>query len=240
MSITLYFPQKWNLSPEEASDLQIRLSRMVITTPLPDQIKTIGGVDVGYWGEKARAAVVVIEYPAMQMTTCATAEVPCGFPYVPGLLSFREMPAVLAVLEKLPYVPDILMVDGQGIAHPRHFGIASHLGVLLDIPTIGCAKSPLIGHYQALGNNAGDTAPLIYGGETLGMAIRTKIGCKPLIISIGHRCDLKGAVRLVLECCRGYRLPEPTRLAHKLASGNLSKNMIHQDSPSILSELSDT
>lgn len=240
MSITLYFSHEWNLSPEEASDLQIRLSRRVITTSLPDQIKNIGGVDIGYREDKARAAVVLIEYPTMQIITYTIAEVPCSFPYIPGLLSFREIPAALAALEKLSFLPDVLMVDGQGIAHPRRFGIASHLGVLLDIPTIGCAKSPLIGVYQALGNHAGDTAPLIYGNETLGMAIRTKNGCKPLIISIGHRCDLKGAVRLVLECCRGYRLPEPTRLAHKIASGSLLKTTIPQDPPSIFSASPDT
>ncbi len=148
MSITLYFSHEWNLSPQEASDLQIRLSRMVIITSLSDPIKTIGGVDVGYREEKARAAVVVIEYPTMQMATYTIAEVPCDFPYIPGLLSFREVPAVLAALEKLPYLPDVLIVDGQGIAHPRRFGIASHLGVLLDIPTIGCCKIPIDGSYH--------------------------------------------------------------------------------------------
>jgi len=226
MRLKIQFPHSWNLLPDEAVRLQSSLSKKVVITPLPETISTIGGVDVGYEEGKARAAIAVLTYPALQRISYSVAEIPCDFPYIPGLLSFREAPAALAALEKLPQLPDVLMIDGQGIAHPRRLGIASHLGILLDIPAIGCAKSPLIGHYMALGNNAGDKAPLTDGNEILGMAVRTKSGCKPMIISVGHRCDLADAVQLVLNCCRGYRLPEPTRLAHKIASGTSSEKSL--------------
>lgn len=218
MPMRLQISHDWNLSANEAIRLQESISKNVVIMPLPQKIKTVGGVDVGYKGDKARAAIALLTYPAMHLISHAISEIPCDFPYIPGLLSFREAPAVLAALEKLTKLPDVLLVDGQGIAHPRRLGIASHLGVLLDMPTIGCAKSPLIGHYGTLGNNAGDTTPLTYNNEILGMAVRTKTGCKPLIVSIGHRCDLVSAVQLVLNCCRGYRLPEPTRLAHLMSS----------------------
>ncbi len=226
MSLTPKFLHDWSLLPDEAIRLQVELSKKVVTMPLSETISTIGGVDVGYQEGKARAAIALLTYPAMYLINYAVSETPCSFPYIPGLLSFREAPAVLTALEKLTELPDVLLVDGQGIAHPRRLGIASHLGVLLDIPTIGCAKSPLIGHYEALGNNAGDTAPLIYNDEILGMAVRSKTGCKPVIVSIGHRCDLTSAVQLVLNCCRGYRLPEPTRLAHTIASAKFPKKSL--------------
>ena len=136
---------------------------------------------------------------------------------MPGLLSFRESPLVLAAIEKLRVLPDLLMVDGQGYAHPRRFGIACHLGLLLDRPAIGCAKSVLVGRYEDPGPEAGDQAPLVHRGETIGMALRTKARTNPLIVSIGHKIDLPTAVGFVQACLRGYRLPETTRAAHQLA-----------------------
>jgi deoxyribonuclease V len=216
----------WNLSPAEAVQLQQRLRSQVRIEPLPGEITRVGGVDVGF-GERhcsvrsdevAHAAVVVLDCPGMRRVESAVAKVPVTFPYIPGLLSFREIPAILAAFEQLATFPDVLMVDGQGVAHPRRFGIASHLGVLLDRPTIGCAKSVLVGHYGSLGEAPGSTAELRDGDEVIGMVLRTRLGSKPLILSVGHRVDLSSALRLVLTCLRGYRLPEPTRLAHELAS----------------------
>jgi deoxyribonuclease V len=142
-----------------------------------------------------------------------------GFPYVPGLLTFREAPLVLDAFDRIATTPDLILVDGQGIAHPRRFGIASHLGLLFDIPTIGCAKSRLCGEHEGPPLQAPASSPLTDEGELIGAVLRTKTGCKPLYISIGHRIDLPTAVERVLACCRGYRLPEPTRLAHLAAGG---------------------
>ena len=215
----LFHSHPWDLEVDEAIRLQQELRSLVTYEPLPQQISTIGGVDVGFRNEKARAAVVVLKYPSMQLLDLALAEVEIPFPYVPGLLSFREMPAILAALEMLGTLPDVLMVDGQGIAHPRRFGIASHLGVLLEKPTIGCAKSVLTGKFSNLGEKPGSRADLLAGDEVIGIALRSRLKSKPLIISVGHRVTLVEAVRLVEECLRGYRLPEPTRRAHMLASG---------------------
>jgi deoxyribonuclease V len=143
------------------------------------------------------------------------------FPYVPGLLSFREAPLVIAACEELEHDPDLIMVDGQGIAHPRRFGIASHLGLLWDKPTIGCAKSRLCGQHKSPTPEAGSYVELLDNGEVIGAVLRTKLGAQPLYISIGHKVDLKAAILWVLKCCRGQRLPEPTRLAHLAASDRL-------------------
>ena len=139
---------------------------------------------------------------------------------MPGLLSFRESPLVLAAWEKLSVQPDLILVDGQGWAHPRRFGIACHLGVLLDVPAIGIAKSVLVGRYENLGDAPADTAPLIHRGETIGMAVRSKARTNPLIVSVGHKMDLATAVSFALSCVRGYRLPEPTRHAHNVAGSS--------------------
>lgn len=173
---------------------------------------------MSYRGGQARAAVVVLDYSTLQAVEQIVVETPISFPYVPGLLAFREAPAVLAALERLRSAPDLLMVDGQGLAHPRRFGLASHLGVLLDWPTIGCAKSVLMGHYDPPGNVPGSQAELREKGEVIGAAVRTRRGASPVIVSAGHRVDLTSAIRVVLDCARGYRLPEPARLAHRLAS----------------------
>jgi len=213
-------PPRWDLTPEEAVALQKELAARVQTTNGfdPSAVRTIAGVDASYKDE-GLAAVVVLSYPDLIPIEEATATLRATFPYIPGLLSFRESPLALAAIEKISALPDLLMVDGQGIAHPRRFGIASHLGLLLDRPTIGVAKSILTGHYENLGENAGDNAPLVHRGQIIGTALRSKPRTNPLIISIGHRIDLETAVGFVMRCLGGYRLPEPTRRAHNLAAG---------------------
>jgi deoxyribonuclease V len=211
---------RWDLTPAEAVALQKELAARVETTNAfdPAAIHTIAGIDASYKDE-GLAAVVVLSYPDLTPIEEVTAARRATFPYIPGLLSFRESPLALAALEKLATLPDLLMVDGQGIAHPRRFGIASHLGLLLDRPAIGVAKSVLTGRFENLGENAGDSAPLIHRGQVIGMALRSKPRTNPLIVSIGHKIDLETAVALVMRCLRGYRLPEPTRRAHNLAAG---------------------
>jgi deoxyribonuclease V len=160
------------------------------------------------------AAVVVVEWPSGDVVEQVTAERPAEFPYIPGLLSFREIPALLAAFEKLRSKPDVIIYDGHGIAHPRRFGIASHLGVLLDVPTIGCAKSRLVGEHAEPGLERGAQTPLTLDGKTIGAVVRTRTNVKPVFVSVGHRVSLRAAVRLVLDTATRYRLPEPTRLAH--------------------------
>ncbi len=210
----------WDVSEKEARQIQSRLRPLVQTSNGfdPTQIKTVAGIDCSL-KEEGRAVVVVLSFPELQIIDQAVTTRPLTFPYIPGLLSFRETPVVLDAIEKLKIRPDVLMVDGQGYAHPRRFGIACHLGVFLDIPSIGCAKSVLTGHFEELGPNPGDQAPLIdkRTGETIGMAVRTKLKTNPMIISVGHKIDLATAVDLVLKCERGYRLPETTRIADKIS-----------------------
>lgn len=210
---------RWDLTPEEAIALQQELRQRVQTTNGfdPDAIRTVAGIDVSLKGE-GQAAIVVLSYPDLEPLDQATATVKLTFPYVPGLLSFRESPLVLAAWEKLQKKPDLLMVDGQGYAHPRRFGIACHLGLLLDKPSLGVAKSVLVGRYENLGENAGDEAPLVHQDETIGIVLRSKARTNPLIISLGHRIGLPTAVQFVQSCLRGYRLPEPTRQAHNAAA----------------------
>jgi deoxyribonuclease V len=183
----------------------------------------IAGVDisVGKTGKIATGTVVVLSYPELEIVEIKTARGNLGFPYIPGLLSFRELPLTLAAFEKLNVTPDLVLVDGQGVAHPRRFGIASHLGLFLDIPTIGCAKSLLCGDCIEPDTESGSYAEVIDKDETIGVALRTRSGVKPVYVSIGHKTDLHTAIQWVLKCSRGYRLPEPTRLAHQAAGGNL-------------------
>lgn len=211
-------PHRWDLSAEEAIALQHALRGRLNDAPpiAPDAIHTIAGVDASY-RDLARAAVVVFSYPELEVVDSAVGAVETTFPYVPGLLSFREAPAVLAAMEKLRVRPDLLMFDGQGIAHPRRFGIAAHLGLYLDMPSIGCAKSRLTGSYEEPGPRPGDSSPLTYRGEVIGTVLRTKPRTNPLFISVGYRITLPAAVEMVKRCLRGYRLPEPTRAAHNLA-----------------------
>jgi len=170
----------------------------------------------------AKGAVVVLRLPELTVVESTVAEERVEFPYVPGFLSFREAPLLLAAWERLTLTPDLVVVDAQGIAHPRRLGLASHLGLFLDVPTIGCAKSILCGRHGDLGEDPGASAFLLDKGEVIGAALRTKRGTKPVYVSIGHKVDLKAALRWVMACCHGYRLPEPTRLAHLAAAGRLA------------------
>jgi deoxyribonuclease V len=205
------------LAPAEAIALQKQLAAQVVRTASLGPVKRVAGIDASYKEGLAQAAVVILSYPELELIEYAVARRPVSFPYVPGLLSFREAPAVLDALEKLLAPPDLLIFDGQGIAHPRRLGIASHLGLLVDLPAIGCAKSRLTGRYTEPGPERGDFSPLIDRGETVGVALRTRPKTKPLFVSIGHRVDLSTSIDYVLNCCRRYRLPETTRWAHRVA-----------------------
>ncbi|BDI14691.1 endonuclease V [Nostoc cf. commune SO-36] len=211
----------WPLTVAEAIVIQEKLRDQVITSDqLPEPIQYVAGVDMGFEanGTISRAAVVVLSFPDLQVIETSLAHRPTTFPYVPGFLSFREIPAVLDALEKIKTTPDIILCDGQGIAHPRRLGIASHLGLLIDMPTIGVAKSKLVGKNEEVPETKGSRQPLIYKGETIGAVLRSRTGVKPLYISSGHRVSLPTAIDYVLRCTTKYRLPETTRLADKLAS----------------------
>jgi deoxyribonuclease V len=208
----------WDVSPEEAVAIQHSLRERVSLTPDFGPLRLVAGVDCSA-KDVARCAVVILSYPALEVLEVARAEKPLVFPYVPGLLSFREGPAVLAAFEKLRNWPDLAMFDGQGLAHPRKFGIASHMGVLLDLPTVGVAKSPLAVRGEEPSPEPGDWRPWANNkGEVLAAALRTKRATRPVFVSPGNRIDLPTAVELVLTCVRGYRLPEPTRQAHNNAA----------------------
>jgi deoxyribonuclease V len=211
----------WHLAPAQAIALQERLAARVVRVDRVGRVRTVAGVDVGYddASGRARAAVAVLSVPDLAPVGQAIAHVRVRFPYVPGLLSFREIPAVLAALRRLRMAPDLILCDGQGIAHPRRFGIASHLGLLLDRPTIGVAKTRLVGEHRAPPARRGAWMPLVDAGEVIGAVLRTRAGVKPLYVSIGHRVSLETAVRWVMACVTRYRLPETTRRAHQLASG---------------------
>jgi deoxyribonuclease V len=208
----------WDVSVASAVEIQQRLRALVVRENgfVPAQARTIAGVDASY-RETARAAIVVLTLPNLAVVEQVVAERESAFPYVPGLLAFREAPAVLDAMEKLTIRPDVLLFDGQGIAHPRRLGIAAHLGVYLGMPSIGCAKSRLTGTYDGPGPQAGDMSPLMAGQEQIGVVLRSKPRTNPLFISIGHLIDLPTATSFVLRTLRGYRLPEPTRLADRLA-----------------------
>jgi len=220
----------WRVSVTQAWDIQWGLAKQVSRSNEVATLRFIAGVDIS--GEKAQgmatAAAVVLNYPELSVVETKVTQGKLDFPYVPGLLSFRESPLTLAACQRLTVTPDLIMVDGQGIAHPRRMGLASHLGLFLNTPTIGCAKSLLCGSYEVPGEKSGSYTEIIDGGETIGAALRTKSGTKPIFVSIGHKIDLQSAIRWVLECCRDYRLPEPTRLAHLAAGGSLKleKNII--------------
>lgn len=201
--------------------LQAQLRSRVSCEDRIGAVRTVAGVDAGFedQGRTVRAAVAVLSYPDLMLVERAIARAPARFPYVPGLLSFREAPAVLKAFERLRVLPDLVLYDGQGIAHPRRFGIASHVGVWIDTPTIGVAKTRLIGEHRAPANRRGAWSPLADDGELIGAVLRTRVGVKPLYVSIGHRVSLATAVKWVMACVTRYRLPETTRWAHRLASG---------------------
>jgi deoxyribonuclease V len=211
----------WELTTSQARELQNILSKQVIVNTEVSNITFIAGADISVnrIEKTATASVVLLDYPALEIIEIKTVSGELDFPYVPGLLSFRELPLTLAAFKKLTISPDLVIVDGQGIAHPRRFGLASHLGLFLDIPAIGCAKSRLCGSSTEPGNNPGDYSFLIDKGEIIGAVLRSKRGVKPIYVSTGHKIDLQSSVRWILNCCRGYRLPEPSRLAHLAAGG---------------------
>ena len=213
----------WPTTVEEAIAIQNQLQSEVITEDQLPEVRYVAGVDMGFEEDYAisRAAVVVLSFPDLQLVEQAIARRPTTFPYIPGFLSFREVPAVMDALEKVSTTPDLILCDGQGIAHPRRFGLACHLGVLIDIPTIGVAKSLLIGKYDELPPEKGSWQPLRYKGETVGVVLRSRTGVKPLYVSSGHRISLPTAIDYVLRCTPKYRLPETTRLADKLASNRI-------------------
>jgi deoxyribonuclease V len=206
----------WAVDYASARAIQDRLRTRIIRRGAAKNVRLIAGADVSYdkSGNRFYAAVVVMEYPQLSVVETVTS---CGvatFPYIPGMLTFREGPIVLDAFRKLRRAPDLVIFDGQGVAHPRGFGLASHLGLLLDLPSIGCAKTRLCGEHDEPGPNATDCAPLTYDGRRVGMVVRTKRGVRPVYVSIGHRISISSAVDWVIKCCRGYRLPEPTRQAH--------------------------
>lgn len=225
MSVNLH---TWDLTPEEAARVQAELRNRLILIWDKRPVANIGGVDVsiktdpatGHGAGTARAAIVVLSYPDLTPFEGVTADAPLIFPYIPGLLAFREGPAVLAAWSKLQNKPDLLMFDGQGIAHPRGMGIASQMGLWLERPTIGVAKSRLYGRHGEVGPQRGDRADLLdKQGNIIGTVMRTRARTNPLYISPGHLMDVEHATEFVLACCTSYRLPEPTRWAHKVAGG---------------------
>lgn len=210
----------WNLSPQQAVQLQQQLRDRVNITPLTKPVKTIAGADISFnkYSPRVYAAIVVLELPSLNTIEEAGAVCEIAFPYVPGLLSFREIPALIEAWKKLTAEPDVVMLDGQGIAHPRRFGIASHFGLFVDRPTLGCAKSVLVGKYEEPQAQRGAWTPMIHRNETVGAALRTKTNVSTVFVSPGHRLDLADAIDITLQCNGGYRIPEPTRRAHNLAN----------------------
>jgi deoxyribonuclease V len=219
--VSLACAHRWDLSAREAMALQAQLADRVVvqTTFCPTSVRTVAGVDVGFHGDVARAAVVVLGVPGLEPLDGVVADLPVVFPYVPGLLAFREGPVVLRALEQLKTWPDLWIFDAHGIAHQRRLGLAAHLGLLLDAPSIGCAKSRLAGQCDDPPDTPGAWAPLQDNGQTIGAALRTGKGFRPVYVSIGHRVDLLTAIDWVLRCTHGHRLPETTRWAHKMAAG---------------------
>lgn len=210
----------WPQQTAAARDLQEQLRHQVVRRDELGPVRRVAGLDVGFEasGTLTRAAVVVLSFPELQPLDQAIARQPTTFPYIPGLLSFREVPALLAALAGLSAPPDLLLCDGQGLAHPRRFGLACHLGVMTGIPSIGVAKSRLIGSHAPLGPDKGDFTWLWDQGEIIGALVRTRQAVQPLYVSLGHKISLDTAIRLVLACTTRYRLPETTRRAHHLAS----------------------
>jgi deoxyribonuclease V len=212
----------WTIPYAEAKNLQIELAARVSVKNEVGKVSVIAGVDVSKTSDTTgRAAVVLISFPELELMDKILVDGEMIFPYIPGLLSFRELPLVLACFEKLKSAPDLVIVDGQGLAHPRGLGIASHLGLFIDIPTIGCAKSILCGEHAPVASGRGSFKDMIYNNIVIGAAVRTKHNVKPVYVSIGNRIDLPAAIRWIFDCDTGYRLPLPCRLAHMASKGIL-------------------
>ncbi len=213
-------PHSWPTTPEEAIAIQQHLKSSVITSDHLERVEYVAGVDVGFFDNDriSQAAAVVLSFPDLQLQDQVIVQRQTTFPYIPGFLSFREVPVILDALKKLTITPHLILCDGQGIAHPQRFGLACHLGVLADVPTIGVAKSWFIGDHEELPPEKGSWKPLIDQGETIGAVVRSRTNVKPIYVSCGHRISLKTAIYYVLRCTPKYRLPETTRLADHLAS----------------------
>jgi deoxyribonuclease V len=209
-----------DLSPPEARRLQEELASRVVAGPALDltKVRHVAGADVSTQGDMAYATVVVLDFPGLSPVEVRGFEEPLRFPYVPGLLSFRELPSVVGALERVKTEVDALILDAQGMAHPRRMGLASHLGIFLDVPTVGCAKSLLVGNFEEPGREKGSATDLVHRGEVIGRVVRTRDGVSPVYVSVGNGIDLGSCVELVLACCPRYRLPETTRRAHTAAN----------------------
>jgi deoxyribonuclease V len=210
----------FDLSPSEARRLQEELASRVICGPALDisGVRHVAGADVSTQGDTAYATVVVLEFPGLSLVEVRGYQAPLRFPYVPGLLSFRELPSVVGALLEVDSAVDALILDAQGLAHPRRMGLASHLGIFLDVPTVGCAKSLLVGSFREPGTEKGSATDLVHRGEVVGRVLRTREGVSPVYVSVGNGIDLGSSVDLVLACCTRYRLPETTRQAHAAAN----------------------
>lgn len=208
---------QWARTVEEARAIQEQLLKRVLVRPLQRDPRYIAAVDAAFTTGKVIAAACLFTYPGLALMDQYVVAREIAFPYVPGYLSFREGPAVMEALDGLARRPGLIMFDGQGIAHPRGIGLASHIGVLRDLPAIGCAKSRLVGEFEMPGPRKGSYSPLIYRGQTVGLVLRTRDSVRPLFVSPGHRIDLDGALRITLGCTAGYRLPEPLRIADMLS-----------------------
>ncbi len=212
--------RKGVLDLEGLKKLQVELARRASSGPLGGPVRLVAGVDVAYLPGRNRAfpAAVLLSWPGLEVVEERVLELTVSFPYVPGYLSFREVPLLVAVLSRLSRIPDLIFVDGQGRAHPRRCGLAVHLGVELGLPTVGCAKKPLVGDFEPPGPEAGARSPILLEGEVVGYVVRTRAGVKPVYVSPGHGLSPEEAADLVLAACRGYRLPEPVRRAHLCAT----------------------
>lgn len=206
---------RWNLTPREARRLQEKLRTRVVEEDRFGEIRFVAGADVAFdpATDVAFAGVIVYRFPELEEVERVRARRKLRFPYVPGLLTFREGPVLLAAFARLKTVPDLVLIDGHGRAHPRRFGIACHLGVIFDRPMIGCAKSLLVGEHQEPGARAGAMTPLFHDGERVGVVLRTRDQVKPIYVTVGHRVSLDSAVKLVRQCLDGFRIPKPTREA---------------------------
>ena len=213
---------RWDVTPKQAIEIQKRLRDAVVTNDDFGEIQRVAGVDIGFLKNNSvtRAAVAILSFPDLELLDQAVALMPTTFPYVPGLLSFREAPAALQCLSTITTKPDMLLIDGHGLAHPRRMGLACHLGLLSGIPAIGVAKSRLIGNHAYVPEERGSQVPLSHQDEVIGAVLRTRTGVKPVYVSIGHRVGLESAVAYTLACSPKFRLPETTRKAHSLASGS--------------------
>jgi deoxyribonuclease V len=213
-------PHRWKISPKQAVAVQRRLADRVVTAGRVASVRLLAGADLAFTadGRFCIAGVVVWDVASQTVVEQHTATRPVTFPYVPGLLSFREAPTLLGGLRRLRCEPDAFMFDGQGFAHPRRMGLACHLGVLLDRPSLGCGKSRLIGAFEEPGAERGAWSPLTHDGECIGAVVRTREGTKPIFVSVGHRMALEEAIRITMLCCTKYRIPEPTRQADQLVA----------------------